>query len=321
MGLHAVDVVEDAVERSKEILFPFDLGIWSRLALIVLFVGGAGFGSMFTNIPASDTGSVYTDFEDANMNTKESSNSFGDSSVDLEEAVARKHNLGGLGMATIAGVVALLLFIGLIFMYLSSVFKFVMFRSIREKDVSIRENFAKHYIDGFKYFMFNLGIAAFALAVVAGIVLGFMSNLVLGVSAILIAVPIFVLLAVFTGIVHDFALQEIIVEDAGFIESVKSSLSQVTDDWKQFGGYLLIRLVVSWAVSLLSFFVFGAISLAALIVLGLLSFALFMLFAPIGMIAALISFIVWFVAVLFGRVPFQTYLYSYFVELYDAFMG
>jgi hypothetical protein len=309
MGLHAVDVVEDAVERSKEILFPFDLGTWSRLALIVLFVGGAGFGSMFTNIPAPDAGSDF-------------SNDLGDSGMNMEESITGMTTVGSsVGMATIAGVVALLLLIGLVFMYLSSVFKFVIFRSIREKDVSIRENFAKHYIDGFKYFMFNLGTAAFALAVVAAIVFGFMSNLVLGIFAILIAVPVFVLLAVFTGIVHDFALQEIIVEEAGFIESVKTSLSQVTDDWKQFGGYLVIRLVVSWAVSLLSFLVFGAISLAALIVLGLLSFALFMLFAPIGMIAALISFIVWFVAILFGRIPFQTYLYSYFVELYDAFIG
>lgn len=319
MSLHAVDAIEDAVQRTKDILQPFDLATWTRLAIISLFVGGMGGG--FLNFPTSfpsDPGhsdEFGTGIQDYNSyEGVEGLNSFSPEALTgMATSVPSNMAIGGL----IAGIVGLVL----IFMYLGSVFEFVMYRSIREKNPRIRKNFADHYIDGFKYMLFQIGL----MILVAGGVIGWIAALfampIVGGLLTLLVLPLLLILAIFGGVVHDFGLQKMIETDLGFIASVKESVQEVTADWGEFGGYILFRLIVSWAVGIMEFVLMlvlaGVIGVPFLLVGLAAGSASTIAGLIVGGIGLLIGVILW----LYVSVPFRTYMYSYFVELYEQFIS
>jgi hypothetical protein len=43
----ALSVLDAAINRTKSLLWPFNLGVWLRLAVISFFVGGSGGGFNF----------------------------------------------------------------------------------------------------------------------------------------------------------------------------------------------------------------------------------------------------------------------------------
>ncbi|MFB6100794.1 MAG: hypothetical protein ABEK16_06000 [Candidatus Nanohalobium sp.] len=300
MSLQAVEEIDDAIQRTKDIVLPFDFMTWTRLAVISIFLGGIGFFNIFTNMP--------TGFQNTSQ--------YGGSGAMTGMATAAPAVSNAVLLA-VAGIFALGF---LVFMYLGSVFRFVMFRSLREKEVKVRKNIGRHYVDGFKYFLFQIGMFMLMAAVFIGWIASFAASPLLGGLMLLPAIPLFIILAVFGGIVHDFALQRAIEFDEGFIASIRKAASTVTGDWKQFGGYLLFRIIVSWAIAIMGFFVFITVSLVLaipFIILGALMYAL----SPVVVWpVAIIGILVWTVALLYANVPFRVYLYSYFVELYDAFM-
>jgi hypothetical protein len=300
MSFYAVEEIDDALERTKEILLPFELSNWTRLAIITLFLGGTGFANIFFQAPTSVPSGSYESTE-----------------IHMTEIAGA---MAPASTATIAAAAALIFGAITIFIYLSSVFNFVMFRSLRDREVSIRKNLGRHYFDGFKYLLFQLGVLVVALGGFLGWMASFMLSPVLGLLLIFLVVPIFVSLAVLTGVVHDFALQEMIETDKGFIQAVKDSIREVTADWREFGAYLIFRLVVSWAVGIMSFFVVIGATMALAVPFLILGFLAAMLTPILGWIVGGIGLLAWIIAMLYINVPFKTYLYSYFVELYDAFM-
>ena len=40
MTLYALDAIDDAATATRELLWPFDLGRWLRLVVVVFFLGG-----------------------------------------------------------------------------------------------------------------------------------------------------------------------------------------------------------------------------------------------------------------------------------------
>ncbi|MFB6159107.1 MAG: hypothetical protein ABEJ95_05650 [Candidatus Nanohalobium sp.] len=298
MGFVAVEELDDALERTKDILLPFDLKTWSKLAFICLFLGGTGFS--FFNVPSGYTGD-------------------GQYSMQAGESMAGMATALPLESAVAAGAVGAVFLLVLGFMYLSSVFEFVMYRAVREKKVSIRDRMSEHAVDGLKYFGFQLVYALAALAMVAAGVGSFVLNPLLGVLAFLVLIPVFIVVAVFAGVVHDFALQ-MMVDGKGFRESVMKSVGLMKSDWEEFGAYLLLRLVVSWTVSIGAAVIF----MIPALVIGLPFLFIVILLAEASPILAGITGVAGLIVVLvFGlyvSVPFKTYMYSYFVELYDGFM-
>jgi hypothetical protein len=195
-----------------------------------------------------------------------------------------------------------------------------MYSSLRERNVRIRKNIGRHFVDGLKYLLFQFLMFTVGIGLLLGWVASFALSPLLGVFLIFALIPLALILAVFSGIVHDFALQDIIVEDKGFIQAVKDSLYSVTDSWSQFGGYLLFRLIVSMAIGIMSFFLFLMVTLIVAIpflVIGLIGVSLAEI---LGIVVGAIGVLVWIVVMLYVNVPFRVYMYSYFVELYDAFM-
>lgn len=319
MSFQAVDAIEDAFQRTKDLLLPFDLSTWTRLAVISLFVGGMGGG--FFNFPTSfpsdpghseDFGNGVQDYN--SYGGVEGLESFSPEALTgMATSTPSSLAIGGL----IAGIVGLVL----IFMYLGSVFEFVMYRSIREKNPRIRKNFADHYIDGFKYMLFKIGL----LILVAGGAIGWIAALftmpIVGGLLTLLALPLLLILAILGGVVHDFGLQKMIETDLGFIASVRESVEEVTSDWGEFGGYLLFRLIVSWAIGIMQFVLIlmlaGVIGVPFLLVGLAAGSASTVAGLIVGGIGLLVGVILW----LYVSVPFRTYMYSYFVELYQRFIA
>jgi hypothetical protein len=307
MGLHAVDKIEDTLQRTKDILLPFDFMTWTRLAIISVFLGGVGTTDFITNIPTppSNTGGE----------------SFSSTGPAFSESMTGMASSMPTSTGVMIGAAIMLFSILFIIMYLNSLFKFVLFHSLREKNVRIRKNIKRHYVNGFKYFLFNIAFVALALGVIGGWIALLVTAPAIGAIMTLPAIPVGILLAIFSGIVNDFALQEMIENDKGFIASVKNSLAQVSKDWGEFGGYLLFRLIISMAVAAASFFI--AIMVTLVIGLPFLIIGLAALAASpiIAGLVAVTGFLIWMVAMLYLGVPFKVFMHSYFVELYNAFMG
>lgn len=298
MSLHAVEKIEDALQRAKDIVLPFDFKTWTRLAIITIFLGGFGFSNIFFNMP----------FPSGEY-----------SSTGSNAMTGMATTMPASSTAIAAGVISAILVAVLGFMYLSSISKFVMFRSLREKNVRIRKNIGKHFVDGLKYLLFQLLTFTVGIGLLLGWIGSFTVSPVVGALLVFFVIPVGVLLAVFSGIVHDFALQEIIEEEKGFIEAVKDSFYTVTDSWKQFGGYLVFRLIISMAIGVMSFFLFLTVTMILIIpflIIGLLAAAIAQI---LGVLVGVIGIIVWMIVMLYINVPFRVYMYSYFVELYDAF--
>jgi hypothetical protein len=310
MTLYAIDKIEDALERSKEILFPFDLGTWTKFAIIGIFLGGLGFPSFF-NFPGS-SGDWDSGTDTYGTSDFESLNSFQPESITGMATAMPEETL-------VLAVAGGLLSLALIFMYLSSVFEFVMYRSIREKNPRIRKNFADHYIDGFKYMLFQIGLLILTIGVIGGWIGSFFVNPMMGGVLTILAIPIMIALAVFGGIVHDFGLQKMIDRRTGFIQAVKESIREVTDDWGQFGGYLLFRLIVTWAVGIASLMTVLILSLVIGLPFLMAALGAGTISSIVGIVVGAIGALIWIVVMLYVTAPFKVYTYSYFVELYQAF--
>jgi len=193
-----------------------------------------------------------------------------------------------------------------------------MFRSIRDKEVMIRKNMGRHYIDAAKYFLFNIVFSAVVLSVVIGWIGSFFVNPIAGVLLTFVMLPVMLILVVFNGLVHDFVLQKVIETKSGFIDSISEVLSIARNEWKEVGVYLLVRLFISYAVGLMTVIAAGTVSVLYLIVFGLLAVLLGMVASPLSLIPAFIGLILWLITLLYVTVPFKTYLYSYFVEVYNG---
>jgi hypothetical protein len=299
MSLNAVEKIEDAMERSKDILLPFDFKTWSRLAIITVFLGGFGFSNIFFNMP---------------FPSGEYSSSGTNAMTGMVDPAPSTLGIAALGLVS----AIILILVG--FMYLSATFKFVMFSSLRDREVRIRRNIARNYVNGFKYFLFQLLMFAAGISLFIGWIGSFMVSPLLGLLLVLPAIPIAVLFAVFSGIVHDFALQEVIEEEKDFISAVKTALYSVTASWKQFGGYLLFRLIISMAIGVMSFFLLLVGTMVVAIPFVAASLLAASINSLLGIIVGLVGVMVWIIVMLYLNAPFRVYMYSYFVEMYDAFM-
>lgn len=309
MSLYAIDKIEEALQRTKDIILPFDFMNWTRLAVITFFVGGLGGANLFTSFPTPpETGSG-------------GGFSATGPTASTESLTGMASSAPSIGSTAILGIGLMFLLAAFIYLYVSSVFKFVFYQSLRDKNVRIRRNFSKHYRNGFKYFLFKLAFVGVFLSLVLGVIAGFMVSPLLGVLLIFPMIPVAILLSVFGGIVNDFALQEMLVEEKGLLASIKSSLSTLKQDWREFGGYILFRLIVTWAVAIISTMLMAilAVILAIPVLILVLVGAAASNVVAGGIVA--VGVLLGLVLILYLNVPFRTYVYSYFVELYDAFMG
>jgi hypothetical protein len=240
----AVDAISPAVEHTRRQLFqPFRFGQWVRLALVGLLAGElSGGGCNIPHIP--------------NMN--------------IPRHPGPEHflapTLGGVDPVLYAGLIATLavsaFFLSVIFMYISSVMRFVLFDSLLAKECHIRRGWSERQGPGWRLFLWKLFFALVAFAALIVVVaipaafaygLGWFSPpsehvvpLVLGGIALFFVIAFLVLAtAVIYVLTKDFVVPQMALENIGALEAWRRLLVMMQAEKARYAGYLGLKILLA----------------------------------------------------------------------------
>ncbi len=260
MPQSAVDSVSPAIEHAKTQLFrPFRLGQWSRLALVGLFAGemssGGGCNGSNFQIP-SHTGGGHHDYLVSNFPDP------------------------WIFAPLIIGLLIAIPFLWLLFMYLNSRLRFVLFDSVIAKRCEIRRMWAQRGEPALRYFLWQIVFGLVSLAAMA-IILGVpaLFALALGwfstprehlVGWILAGIVVFCVLmawAVLTIVVHvftkDFVVPQMALEGISAFEGWSRLWKMVQNEKGGYAGYAGMKLLLAIGAA----FIFGILTFVVLLVL------------------------------------------------------
>jgi MFS family permease len=316
MSSPGVDVIEDAYEDTKDILLPFDLKTWTMFAVIVLLAGNI---SLPTNFFTGPTGDFGNDFEgDFGMDNQvpETGLQLQDGFSGLDSLVGQNYLSSSVTPAALGLIVIAVVGVFLIFGLIGSIFQFVLYRSVNDKEPKLGH--AKSYLRaGAKYFGYRI------LAI--GLILGYIAITILAASVSLwtlaLTVPIgLISLLVFLivdWIVFHITLPEMIYEETGFIESFKASVYTVQENLGDVILFWLMKFIISSAIGIGVFILMVIVGLAIGIPLVLLGLALQSINTLLVIPVALIGVIAALVLIVYTAVPVQVFLRSYILHFYE----
>lgn len=310
MTWHAVEAIDEALEDTKDMLLPFDLGLWTKLAVIAVLTGGVGAPNFFMPGGYTDTGS--TDYgtqstsqmsmSDMNMNSLTGAAVAGDVAVS----------------AFVLGAVAFVSVLVLVMFYVSSVFEFIYYQSLIEGDVKILDYFSDNTRRGLGYFSFRIVFSiAIIMSILAAVALG-MINPLLIIFVLLAGLPLLLLVGVFSTLVHDFALVDMLKQDTGIVDAIQKVIEQASEEWKQFGMYVLLKFVIGAAVGMATvmFALFSLLFVA--LPFALIGIAASMIFEPLIILVILAGALTWLALLLYVvTVPAKTFVYFYSLNVYS----
>jgi hypothetical protein len=258
--LSAIDAISPAFDRTKRELFrPFRFGFWLRMALVALATGefygsGGGWGGTRFTLPSSRRGPTHP--------------------VGVTPAYI-KHLLPWvllIGLLIGAGII--------LWIYVSSVFRFVLFDSVLNDRCAVREQWRRWRLKGMSFFLwricFGLGtggvlgifIGAAILAIVAT---GAFSNprqhivlLVLsGIGAFLVLICLVIAAALIALLARDFVVPVMALDNVGVIEGWRRVIAMLGAEMKACAGYVLMKIVLVVGSAIL----FGILTLIAVFLL------------------------------------------------------
>jgi hypothetical protein len=275
MSLHAVDELDDAIDVTKGLLFPFDARTWLKLGLVVLFVGGgAGFPSYAFNFAGSGGG--------------------GDGG-----------NAGGPGLVladgeillVIAAVLTAVLGFFLLFGAVGAIMEFVFVESLVTGEVQIRRHLGEYWRRGLRLFGFRLAVTLPILLVVLGVIAAFLFPVLLGTGVelalvlLLAAIPFLLLLAFVVGIVNGFTsafvVPVMLADDCGVLDGWRTLWPSLTDETVEYIGFAVINYVIRLVSGTAATVVLGVTALVLLVPVALVVFGvLAVLSATPGLLVA-----------------------------------
>ncbi|HEY6302073.1 MAG TPA: hypothetical protein VIX14_03310 [Terriglobales bacterium] len=273
MPVSAVDCVQPALQHAREQLFTrFSWGQWSRLGLVgilaaELHVGGCNFGNpgggKWPRIPhKTDNGFLPS-------GTPSGLLSFNPAHV---PAHISEHIAEFIVLIVVAIFAAIVL--GFVFLYISSVFRFILFDSVLRRHCSIGDGWGKWHRAGGRFFLWQilfLIATGLSLAVLVGVPVtlalaaGWMTDLrqhvgrmIVGVILLGGLILVFVLtIAVVQVLAKDFLVPLMALEDLGFADGWHRLLAVIRPEKGRYAVYLLLKLVMSIAAAIL----FGIIAI------------------------------------------------------------
>ena len=315
MSLAALSDVEDAIEATKRLLTPFDRVRWFRLAVVMFFVGGAGFP--FPSLPTggSDFGGGPEPGEPAP----------GGPPPEITPQITSEL------IALAVGVLLVGVALFLLYSVLAATMEFVFVGSLRDEEVRIRRNVKRHWRKGLRLFGFRFGVWLLTVGVSGLGLLGvgtamsgwpptpWSDGAILAVA--LLAIPLFVLVALvvgtFLGFTTMFVVPVMLREERGVIGGWRRFWPTLQRGWKEFLAYLvvsfLLSIAVGIAVSFLTVLLAVAIAVPFLIVGVPLGLVLGLSDAG-GLVIVVLVFayaLLVFIGALLVQVPFQTFLRYY----------
>ena len=266
--LSAIDAISPAFDRTKRELFqPFRIGFWLRMALVALasgeFYGSSGWGGMHFSLPSSRRSPGY---------------------MLLDALQPRweflKHYLPWIVLGALLSFVLMFLWV-----YISSVFRFVLFDSVLTNHCSIKDQWRQWRPHGLSFFLwrlcFGLGVAV-SFGIFAGggalvfVATGALKNprqhivlLVLGgIVAFLVLMGLIIAAALIAVFARDFVVPVMALENVGVIEGWRRVLALLAAEKKAYAGYVLMKIVLVVGCAIL----FGILTLIAV----------FLIFIPIS---------------------------------------
>jgi hypothetical protein len=277
LPVSAVDCVQPALQHAREQLFTrFRFGQWSRLALVgilaaELHVGGCGFGNLGSHLPSAHPkyGSEFLP-----------SSAMRSGLPDIVRAHISEHIAQFIGLIVV-GIFALIVLTTL-FLYVSSVFRFILFESVLRRQCSIGEGWLKWRRAGGRFFLWQIVFqiaASLFFAILIGLPLalalaaGWTSDLrehigrtIAGVILLGGLFIVFVLAAVVVQVLaKDFLVPIMALEDVDFADGWHRLLAMIRAEQGRYAIYLLLKLVLSIAAGIL--FSILAIIVALLVVI------------------------------------------------------
>ncbi|WP_067050709.1 DUF7544 domain-containing protein [Methanofollis ethanolicus] len=303
---HAFGAFDGAFSRTKSLLWPFNLGIWLRLAVIAFFIGGFGGGG----------GSNYS-FPDRGGRDM--------SSMPVPDFF-------GLAPTTFFLILAAVIVLALLFAYVGSVFQFVLVDCLTSGPVSLSRTFRERMGHGLSFFLFEILLAFVFIAVMVGfVVFGFVTGIFSGVSnviALLVLIPVILLLALVVGVVLmltvDFVVPVMIADRCGIVEGWRRVYGILRADLKNAAVYVVVKVILAIVAAL----IMGILGLIVLAIIGVPLFIVALLagFFANGpsMIWALVLLIVIGILIalpflLLLQVPFVTFFRFYSLDVLRRF--
>jgi hypothetical protein len=263
----AVDVISPAFEHMKRHLFkPFRFGQWLRLAIVGFLAGemgsggGGGVRALF-DIPAS---------------------------LPSRTQQFQIPGMSGRGALFVLGVVLLALLamiLGIIFLYISSRMRFVLFDSIVSGECRIREFWNRHGTPAFRYFIFQLvfgliGLVSLAIFIGVPVFVAYSGGLFRnpmdhipalifgGLIVLFIFVFWLVVFALGTVLTKDFVVPQMALENLTAVEGWRRLWAMMKSEKGAYAGYVGMKILLR---------------LGTAIVLGLIGIIVFLiLMVPIG---------------------------------------
>ena len=268
----AIDVIGPAFEHTRQqLLQPFRFGQWARLALLGLATGELTAGGS-SNGGLRSLASMPSRFPHPSQNL-----------------VDPKDIFRGLDPAILGMMVAVLVMGGIILFvvwtYMASVSRFVLFESVLRKRAELSRGWARWHRQGMRFFGWNLAMAIVSMAVGIVLLIPLFVPLVAAArsghfdpSILLAFLPWLLVLAVFgflmiliAVLAKDFVVPIMAVEDVGVIEGWRRLLAMMTEAKGSYAAYVGTKVVLSISASV----VFGIFS-------GILAFLLLLPVAVAG---------------------------------------
>ena len=265
--------VSGAVYRAKNLLWPFQWGVWLRIAIIALFIGGCGF-----NVPGSSYGDV--------------------SDTDISSGILSDLGMDALGIILI--IVGVVLLLGVICMFIGAVLQFVFVDCLTSGQIQLTRTFKERSGKGARLLLFNIGITLITVLVIMvlglifllPVVLGGASSDVLMVVAMLAFLFLIMLLMIPVALIvlftNDFVVPVMISDDCGVIAAWHKVIPILKSEWKQALGYVVARFVLAIVAFILMFIVLMLAILITAIPFVIIGVVLFMVFATMNVMLILL---------------------------------
>jgi hypothetical protein len=266
MPFSAVDTISLALEHTKQQLFrPFRLGQWLRLALIGFMTGELSSGGGCNPSSFADLKKIQTQPRT------------GDEFLSLPHM---DPHLAGYALMLVGILLLVISVLILLWMYVGSVYRFILIESIITRHVSLREGWHKWRAAGRRFFLWRL-VYQFA----AGIFFAILIGIPIGAAAllgwfdnpqshmlpiILAAIPyafLFLIAAVAAAVVwllgKDFMAPIMAVENLDFADAWNHLLAMMKKEKSAYAGYIGMKIVLAIAAGIL----FGIVIFVIILVL------------------------------------------------------
>lgn len=269
MPVSAVDCVQPALQHTRQQLFsPFRWGQWSRLALVgilaaELHVGGCNFGNLGNTWPRAPRRSP---------NELLPSSSMPSSFPPFDPRHISEHLWQFIGLIVL-GIFALVV-LGFVFLYISSVFRFILFDSVLRRQCSISEGWRKWHRAGGRFFLWQIVFLIstwLSMAVLVGVPLvlamaaGWTTDLkehilrlaIGGIFLFGVLLLFFLAAIVVQVLAKDFLVPLMALENLDFADGWHRLLAMIRLEKGQYLLYLLLKLALAIAAGIL----FGIITI------------------------------------------------------------